>query len=99
MNITPVQKSIYNEDITMAGESIIGAPCVIWDITVSCDVVAATVIKFFDATSATNCIEKVVLTTATPTVHLCYPKGKVFGTGVYATSSTSATANVSIDYD
>ena len=98
MNITPAQKSIFNEDIVPTGETILGQPCVVWSMTVSCDVASAGVVKFYDSLTATNCILKVVLTTGTPTAHLPFPKGKNFETGIYATSS-AASVNVALDYD
>ena len=98
MNIAPAQNSLYNEDIVLAGESILGQPCVAWSLTVSSDVASAGVVKFYDSLSATNCVLKVVLAAGTPTVHLPFPKGKNFLVGIYATSSASS-VNVSLDYD
>lgn len=100
MNITPAQKSIYNEDITPVGESILGQPCVVWSMTVSIDVPGTAIVKFYDNLSQDNTkvVEKVVLSSSTPTVTLSYPKGKNYLTGIFATCNASS-VNVSVDYD
>lgn len=98
MNITPAQASIFNENIVPAGETILGQPCVVWSMTITSDVAGAGVVKFYDSLTATNCILKVTMAAGVPTVHLCFPKGKNFITGIYATSSASS-IDVALDYD
>lgn len=98
VSISPIRNSVYNEDIDIAGESIVGNPCVAFDMTITSDVAAATVVSIFDANSATNKLLKVTLTATNPTIHLTFPKGKRFDTGIYA-AANAGSVDIAIDYD
>jgi len=98
--ITPALRKVYNEDIVMAGETIIGGPCVIYDLTLSNDTATASIVNFSDSVtydSDEKCLK--VNVPASTTVHLTFPRGKRLDTGLSATSSHSNTVNVAVSYD
>jgi hypothetical protein len=100
LKITSAQNKVYNEDIVMAGETIIGGPCVIHDMTLSNDTATASIVIFSDSatySSTDRCLK--VNVPASTTVHLTFPAGKPMASGLSASSSHSNSVNVAVTYD
>ena len=97
--IEPAQKKVYNEDVVLAGETIIGAPCTVYDITVTNDGASAGVLNISDSTtySVASRAFKVPIA-AGASEHFCFPRGKVFSTGLSA-AANQGSINIAISYD
>lgn len=95
----PAQKYIFNEDITLAGENIIGAPCVVYSITLINDTATAGVANLSDSTTYDSA-EKITKCNvgANTTVHLTYPKGIRLDSGLSAAANTGS-LDIAVTYD
>jgi len=94
--------SIYEEDISTlaAGTELIGAPCVIWDITVCLEANADATVNFSNSTTAYDSSERIkkVVLDGPGTIHLVFSKGLYCSAGLCVTSNVSS-VDVSVDYD
>ena len=97
--IEPAQNSIHNEDITLAGENIVGAPCVVWSITLTNDSGTAGIVNISDSTTydSTYRIFKVAVA-ANSTSHFDFPRGMKFTRGVSAAASVGS-LDIDLTYD
>lgn len=95
----PAQNYIFNEDITLAGENIIGAPCVVYSLTLINDTATAGVVNLSNSTtySSTYKITKFNVG-ANTTVHATYPKGLKLSRGLSAAANTGS-LDIGVTYD
>lgn len=99
VNEQPVQNSGFIEDIdSTTGESVVGRACVVYSVTVTSDAGTTGVVTFHDGTSSSADHKLEVRIAASTTVHLPFPKGKRFDTGLWVKSNV-ASLDLSIDYD
>lgn len=97
------KKNVYQADISTlaAGTELIGLPCIVWEITIVSDAAGDASVSFSDTTTSYTSASRVVkakTTDETQTVHLVFPKGKRFTSGVCATAN-KASVDVAITYE
>ena len=99
IEIEPARNTVHNEDIVLAGETIVGSPCVAWTITITNDSATAGIVNISDSTTynATYRILKVAVPAAT-TLFLPFPKGMKFTRGVSA-AANAGSIDIDITYD
>lgn len=97
--IEPAQNKVYNEDITITGENIIGCPCVVFSITLTNDSAAAGVVNLSDSTTYSNAsrVEKAAVG-AGATVQLTYPRGLPLSNGLSAAVNVGS-IDIAATYD
>ena len=97
--IEPAQNTVYNEDITLSGEEIIDQPCTVYDITLTNDVAVAAIVSIADI--VTYAVGSRVLKVAVPaksTIHLTFPRGKPFASGLSA-AANAGSIDIAVTYD
>ena len=97
--IEPAQNSVHNEDIELAGETIISQPCTVWDIILTNDTATAGKVNISNSEGydSTYRVIKVALA-ASSTVQLTFPRGRKFSTGLSASANTGS-LDISVSYD
>lgn len=93
------QRKIFNEDIVLAGETIISTGCTIYSITLINDSATASVVNLSDSTtySAASKVAKACVP-ANSTVSLTYPKGMPMAEGLSA-AANSGSIDIAVTYD
>jgi hypothetical protein len=95
----PAKNVIFNEDIALAGEYIIGSPCVVYSITLTADTNAAAIVNISDSAtydSAAKILKVAVV--ASTTTHLTFPKGLPLSAGLSAAANTGS-IDITVTYD
>ena len=103
MDTKTTLKNKYQADVAVlaAGTELVGYPCVVFDITVAADEAGDCNISFSNSTSSysnSTRLLKVITTDENHTVHLSFPKGKVFSSGLCA-KANKGSVDVSVTFE
>ena len=92
-------KVIFNEDIDLAGENIIGAPCVVYSITLVNDSAAAAIVNLSNSTTYDSASKFTKLSVGVAgTTHVTYPKGLILSAGLSA-AANAGSIDITVSYD
>lgn len=93
------KRRVYNEEIVLAGETIVGSPCVAYSITIDNDSASAAVVNISDSTSYDSGEKSLKAPIAAKSVtHFSFPKGMKFSNGISA-ASNKGSIGVAVTYD
>ena len=93
-------KNSYTEDVSLVGTTILSIPAVVYDMTISLEGDGDAVVSIADATtySSTSRVIKATTTAEVHTVHLVYPEGKIFSSGISAIANIGS-VDIAITYE
>lgn len=92
-------KNKYQEDLPVIGANLIYTPCVVYSITICLEADGDAVVSFSDSQTydSASRVLKLVTSAENKTIHVSFPEGKKFDTGLSAISNVSS-VDVSITY-
>ena len=92
-------KSVFNEDIVLAGEAIIAYPCVVYSITLINDSAAAAIVNLSNSTTYSSASKVLKASVAVAgTTHLTFPKGLILSAGLSA-AANAGSIDIGVTFD